>query len=56
MKHIHSESLNLIEGHLFAFDTFDWLNLNQMVPVIGMEGTVTCAHLHAHLHYTWDIL
>ena len=45
----YNECLNLIDSYNVVFDTNDKFILAETVPLIDMEGTVTCVHLrHTH--------
>ena len=52
IKHVNHESADFIENHAVDFNINGRSNLIEMVQVIGMEGTVSCAHLG----YTQDYL
>ena len=52
IKHIHSESANLIDNRDVAFDTNNSWSQPKTVPVISMESMVT----RAPLRYTQDFL
>ena len=52
IEHICTESASLIECHNVAFNTNDWWNPFETVPLIGMEGMVT----RVCFRYTRDYL
>ena len=49
--HIYNASVDYIASYIFDFDTSDWWNLAQTVPVIDVEDTVTRTHLCTSRNY-----
>ena len=45
VKHVHNESVNFIEGHVFTIDINGPSNLIEMARVIGFVGMVTSTYI-----------